>query len=114
MRKAQLQLQVLALHGRAVADTGDFQFFAEPFRHAAHEIVHQRALHAPHGAGAIALDTRRERNVAVAKGRCHFGHQSQLKLALGPFDRDGTITDRRDDALGQCHRILHDTINILF
>src|SRR5882757_5722700 len=39
VRKAQLQLQILALHRRAVADAGNFQLFAEPFRHPADEIV---------------------------------------------------------------------------
>src|SRR4051794_7100636 len=52
---AERELQVLALHGRAIADAGDFEFALEALGDAGHQIVHQRARGAPHGLGARAF-----------------------------------------------------------
>ena len=47
MAEAQLQLQILALHRRAIADAVDFELLREALRHADDEIVHQRAATSP-------------------------------------------------------------------
>src|SRR5690348_12159637 len=46
---AELQLELLALRLRAVADAGDLERLGETFGHALHEVRDQRALHAPEG-----------------------------------------------------------------
>src|ERR1700737_639553 len=49
------QLQILALHRRAVADAGDLQSLLEALGHAGDEIVHQRARQPPHCTGPLGL-----------------------------------------------------------
>src|SRR5262249_211351 len=55
---AQRDLQVLALHGGAIADAGDLELPLEPLGDAGDEVRHQRARGAPHGARALGLVAR--------------------------------------------------------
>ena len=65
MAVAELQLQVLALDVRAIADAGDEQLLGEALGHAGDEVLHQRPLHAPEGAGALRIVGRLHRDAAV-------------------------------------------------
>src|SRR5262245_10952822 len=52
---AELKLQILALHGGAIADAGDLEPALEPLGHAGDHVGEQRPHGAPHGARALAV-----------------------------------------------------------
>src|SRR5215813_1699170 len=62
---AERQLQVLALHGGAIADAGDFEPPLEALGHAGDHVGEQRPRHAPHGAGALGVAARIDLNAAA-------------------------------------------------
>jgi hypothetical protein len=63
---AELQAQVLALHRGAVADARDLQRLGEALGHAGHQLLHQRALHAPEGPRLLAVIGRLHGNAVRA------------------------------------------------
>src|SRR5262245_5988414 len=62
---AERQLQVLALHGGAIADAGDLEPPLEAPGHAGYHVGEQRPRHAPHGAGALGVAARVDLDLAA-------------------------------------------------
>src|SRR5690242_20596173 len=67
MAVAERDLQVLALHGGAVADAGDLELLLESLGDACDEVRHQRARGPPHGACALALVARIDLDAALVQ-----------------------------------------------
>ncbi len=65
MAEAERQLQVLALHGRAIADAVDLQPLLEAVRHAGEDVGDLGARHAPFGARVLGLVARIDLDLAV-------------------------------------------------
>src|SRR6185437_188650 len=82
MRKPELKIELLALHGGAETDAGDLQLLLKALGDAGNEIRHQRARRAPLRARALCLGARRDFNRAFV----HLGRdvvvQHDLKSAL--------------------------------
>src|SRR5687767_2946010 len=94
---AELQLQLIALGIRAIADASDLEDFGEALGHALDQVRDQRALHAPEC----------PRRLSVVRGLDHDGFtidcvadlvaQAHRESALGPFHAEHAIVDRGSD-----------------
>src|ERR1051325_5166712 len=106
---AERDLQVLALHGGAIADAGDLELLLEPLGDAGDEVRHQRARGAPHGARALGLVARIDLDAARVHLGHYFGRQHELEGALRPLHLDGLAVDARRHAGRDRDRLLADT-----
>src|SRR4051794_10073234 len=78
---AQLQLQVLALHRRAIADAVDLQRLPEALRDTQHQVARQVAGGAPHHAGLLGFADRLDLDLAVLQADAHLVGERQAQLA---------------------------------
>src|SRR5258707_2856693 len=91
---AELDLQVLALQGGAIADAIDLEAALEPFGHARYRVGKQRTVRSPHGAGALGIGARSDFDL-TALHRCRYvaaqpgGNRTPRRLFLDrPEDRN--------------------------
>src|SRR6185437_4795286 len=89
VREAELQVELLALHRRAIADAGDLQLLLEALGDAVDDVVHQRARGAPLREGALGLVTRLDLDPGLVHADRHVVVQHELERALGALHLDG-------------------------
>src|SRR6185503_15775220 len=89
VRVAELQVELLALHRRAIADAVDLELLLEALGHAADQIVHKRARGAPLRAGALGLGTRLDVDRSLVHRNRHVVVQNELKSAFRALHLDG-------------------------
>src|SRR5690606_25374166 len=92
---AELQLELLALCVRAVADTGDLEDLGEALRDALDQVRHERSLHAPMAASRLAVVGRSDRNRSVLELVRHELRQAHRKGALRPLHVEHAFADVR-------------------
>src|SRR6185369_15562796 len=97
MAVAELQLQVLALHRRAIADAGDLELLFEALGDAGDQVVDQRPRRAPLRARALGLRAWIELDPALVHLGAHIVVQHELQRALRALDLDGLAFDVRRD-----------------
>ena len=108
MAQSDLQLQVLTLNSRAIADTRNLQTLGEPLRDTKHEIIDQRPLHTPHRARAIAILGRLDLDGPFVQRRLDLGHELELQFALWTFHGNRVVLDGSGHTLGERNRFLAD------
>ena len=101
---AELQTQILALRRRAVADAGDLEGLGEALGHPGHEILHERAVHAPEGACTLGLVGRADDDAPVLDAVADVLEHRHREGALRPLHGKHRAFDRRGDAAGQRDR----------
>jgi hypothetical protein len=109
VRKAELHLQILALHRGAEADPVDLKFLLEAFGYARDQIVHQRPRRAPMRARAVGLDLRVDLHARAFDLGANVVMQLHLQRALRALDRDRLALNAGGDAGGERNRLLADT-----
>src|SRR5690606_2619218 len=83
--EAELQLELLALRLRAVADAGDLEHLREAAGDTFDQVGDQRALHAPVAARRLAVVGRRDRDRAVVQLVADEIRQAHRQGALRPL-----------------------------
>src|SRR5690554_548702 len=107
VRKAQGQVQVLALHRGTVAHAHQLELALEAFGHAADHVVHDRADGA--GYGHVRRFDRGEHDVAVLDLDLHAFRPRDRQGALRALHANFDVLDVDLDALGQGNRLLGNT-----
>src|SRR5205085_11440647 len=106
---AELEIEVPALHRRAVADAGDLQLALVTLSDPGDELGGQRAIGTPHGAGALAIVHGIDRQLV----RLDFGRdiavQDELELALRALHLEGLALDIGGNPRRDRDRLLSDT-----
>ena len=95
---AECDLQILALHGGAVADAVDLQPLLETLGDTGDEIGDQRARGAPLRAGALGLIARIDLDLAVVELHRDVVRDNDRQCALRAFDLHGLAFDIGGDA----------------
>src|SRR5262245_1792334 len=98
VRKAELQLQGLALHSGAITDAGNLQPLFETFSNARHHVGDQRARRAPHRTRALCLVARLELDSGLVHGDRDVLVHNDLEGAFRPLHFDGLALDVGGDA----------------
>ncbi len=106
---AELDLQVLALQGGTVADAVDLELALEAFGDPHHHVGEQRAIGAPHRAGALGLDARVDLDLALVDLGLDIAVQYDRQRALGAFHLDRLPFHHGGDAGRDGHGFLSDT-----
>ena len=106
MAEAELQLQVLGIGRRTVADAVDLEIDGEAVRHAAHHVVREVARRAPLHAGAAALGAWREDQRLTVPGDGHVVMDHERELAPLALDLEGLALEVDGDARRDDDRIL--------
>src|SRR3954451_10317000 len=94
---AERDLQVLALHRRAITDAGDLELALEALGHAGHQIGDERTRGAPHRASALGLIARIDLDAALLHLHGDIVGQHDLQRALRALHLDGLPFDVRGD-----------------
>src|SRR5262249_37523768 len=89
----ELDLQVLALQCRAIADAADLQLFLKPLRDALDQIGDERAMRAPHRSRTIGFVARIDTDLPGLDLRRNFVIHHDLKGALRTLHLDGLAFD---------------------
>src|SRR6185437_2556942 len=108
VREAELQIELLALHRRAIADAGDLQLLLETLGHSGHQIGDLRARGAPQRARALALAARLDRDDALVELDRDVVGQHRLQGAFRPLHLDGLAFHVGGDAGGDRDRFVAD------
>src|SRR5215467_2818231 len=95
---AERDLQVLALHRRAIADAADLELGLETLGDAGDQIGDQRPRRPPHGAPAVGLTARIDLDGAVLHLDDDLVRQHDLQGALRPLHLHRLALDRSGDA----------------
>src|SRR5262249_25376136 len=98
VRIADLQLEIGALHDRAIADALDLETLLEAVGDALHHVRDQRARQAVQRAVLAALGRARDRDRAVVLRDLHPRRDGLPQLALRPRDRHAAGVDRDEHA----------------
>src|SRR6195256_1765506 len=106
---AELDLQVLALQGGAIADAGNLEPALEPLGHTRHHVGEQGTVGAPHGAGALGVDARIDLDLGALHLGRHVAVEHERKRALGAFHVDDLPVHAGGDAGGDRNRFFSDT-----
>src|SRR5690606_11416725 len=104
VRKAQRQVQVLALHRGAITDADQLELALEAFRHAVHHVGDDRAQGSGDG-DALGVVARQLR-LAVLDSDLDVGRLRDRQRALRALDADGLGLDVQFHALRQGDRLL--------
>src|SRR5690606_31074916 len=91
--EAKRQLQVLALHGGAIADAGNLQPALETVLDAGQDVLDLGPRHAPLGARVLGIVARRDRDLAIIELDQNLVVDDELQLALRAFGGDGLAAD---------------------
>src|SRR5262249_25843617 len=94
---AERNLQVLALHRRAIADAADLELGFEALCNAGDQIGDQRTRRSPHGAAAVGLAARIDLDGAVLHLGDDLVGQHDLQGALWPLHLHRLALDRGGD-----------------
>src|SRR5215831_1456606 len=106
---AELDLQVLALQGGAIADAADLESALETFGHSRHRIGEQRPAGPPHGARALGIGARIDLDFAALHLGRHIAVQRDRKRALGALHLDELALHAGGDAGGNRNGFFSDT-----
>src|SRR5262245_195178 len=98
MAVAELKLQVLALHGGAIADAGDLEPSLEALGHAGNHVGEQCPYGAPHGAGALAVVGRVDLDGAALHLDGDIVVQRELQGAFRALDAQSLARNVGGDA----------------
>src|SRR6516164_4936631 len=106
---AELDLQVLALQGGAIADAADLESALETFGDSRHRISEQRPAGPPHGARALGIGARIDLDFAALHLGRHIAVQRDRKRALGALHLDELALHAGGDASGNRNGFFSDT-----
>src|SRR5690554_1115036 len=106
--KAELKLELLALHLCTIADTRDLQDFRKSTGDAVDQVGHQGALHAPMATCRLAVVGRLNQDRAVFDLVADEIRQTQRQSALRPLNAQRTIVDIGSNPAGDRYRLLAD------
>src|SRR5262249_29717167 len=93
VRIAELQLQLLALQGGAIADPADLELALVALGDALDQLGHQGAIGPPHGARLLGVVARIDPHAAVFQLRRHLVVKNDLQGALRTLHLDGLALD---------------------
>src|SRR6185436_2007754 len=88
VREAERQVQLLALHGGAVADTDELELLLEALRHARDHVRQVRARRARHRVGEVAIRARGNLHEVAFDRDLDLGIGLERQAALLALDRD--------------------------
>src|SRR6266446_2254787 len=106
---AELDLQVLALQGGAIADAADLEPALETFGDSRHRIGEERPAGPPHGARALGIGARIDLDFAALHLSRHIAVQRDRKRALGALHLDELPLHAGGDAGGNRNGFFSDT-----
>src|SRR4029078_5420349 len=106
---AELDLQVLSLHGCAVVDAADLKPALEPFRYAGHYVRQQRTIGSPHSPRAFGLVAGVDAYLVALELRRHVSIQRQDERALWALHLHSLACGAGSHARGDRNRFLSDT-----
>src|SRR5712671_4812353 len=112
MAVAERDLQILALHRRAIADAGDLELPLAALGDAGDQVGDQRARGAPHRARALGLVARVDLDAALVHLGGDFLGQHEFEGAFRPLHLHGLALDARRHAAGDRDRLLADTRHV--
>src|SRR5690348_11236180 len=110
---AQLQHQVLALDGGAIAHALDLQALGEALGDAGDHVVDESARRAPMDAGALGLVARLHHHLAVLHRGADLAAQRQLERAELALGGDGLPGDLDGDALRDGYGVFADARHLV-
>ena len=111
--ETERQLQVLALHGRAVTDAVDLELALEAVLHALEDVLDHRAGHAPLRPSVLGLVDRLNDNGVVFQLHRNFVVRDEEQFALRALRGDLLAIDGRGDTSGNLNGPFTDTRHFL-
>ena len=113
MTEPERQLQVLALHGCAVADTVDFEMALIATRNTGDDVLDHGARHAPLGARILGFVDRGNDHFVFLELDQNLVVDDKAQFTLRPLCGDRLPIDCRGDAFGNLNGSFTDTRHFL-
>src|SRR5687768_13747367 len=101
---AELELELVALRVRTIADAGDLEGLGEALGHALDQVRDQRALHAPERPRRLGSIGRLDHDRIAFDGVADLLAHPQGEIALGPLHAEHAVLDSGSDPARDRHR----------
>src|SRR5262249_3449066 len=109
VREAELQIELLALHRRAIADAGDLELLLEALGDARPQVGDARARGAPQRPRALGFAPRLDLDGVLVHAHRHVVGEHELERPLGALHLDGLAAHVGGDARRNRDRLVADT-----